>query len=871
MENSTKELTAYYTEDGFTLQWQPPDGKTAYSNHSFYEAYLQNSNAALFDFGFLESSSDMPSSLAFIHSVAERFIQSVSENPAIEFTRKAAPLSDRDAFAFLRETPYAVGAEYVNIQWIKSLWNRLAAEFETEIENFGGSVADFLLSRRPSLHAYGRVFFHLVESKAEDYPFAFLATYCTNADGGKKVSHMPLKNALLEYKEQSGALLKLLAAVSKAADKSDFISELVESGELFSPLRFSADEAYLFLTETPLYEECGILCRIPDWWKKQSQAVKLKISMGDRAPAIVGMDALLSFNPELYFGEEKITRQEMEELLAQTSGLSFIKNKWVEVDREKLQAALDAYDEAMRLARSEDLTLAEAMRMQLQPEQFNVSAPEDKVTVEISNGAWLETLKSRLLRPEDIEALDAGEEFKASLRHYQQTGFGWLIAMESLKFGALLADDMGLGKTVQILAFLEKMRQRPGFQALLIIPASLIGNWEKEIMKFAPKLSYRILHGAAADIDLAAATLYITTYGMALRLEKIKERKWSAVILDEAQAIKNAGTKQTKAVKQIPSDYRIAMTGTPIENKVSDLWSIFDFLNQGLLGTSKEFSDFSKTLHDQGNYARLREVVSPFILRRLKTDKRIISDLPDKIEIKDYPLLTKKQTALYAALVKELEKSLAQMEGIQRKGMVLASIIKFKQICNHPDQYLGRLEYDSKVSGKFEKLAEICETIREKRERVLVFTQFKEITEPLAVFLESLFGFAGLTLHGGTQVKKRAVLVEKFQGDEYVPFMILSLKAGGVGLNLTRANHVIHFDRWWNPAIENQATDRAFRIGQNKNVMVHKMITMGTIEEKIDTMIENKQKMAGDIIAGSGENWITEMNNEQLLDLFRLT
>jgi non-specific serine/threonine protein kinase len=312
------------------------------------------------------------------------------------------------------------------------------------------------------------------------------------------------------------------------------------------------------------------------------------------------------------------------------------------------------------------------------------------------------------------------------------------------------------------------------------------------------------------------------------------------------------------------------MTGTPVENKLGDLWSIFDFLNAGLLGTSKEFSGYAKNVKESGSYAKLRDVVSPFILRRLKTDKAIISDLPDKVEIKAYTAFTSKQALLYKNLIKELEHTLETADGIKRKGVVLAAIMKFKQICNHPDQYLGQSAFKSSASGKFEKLQEICETIYEKRERVLVFTQFKEMTKPIADFLGTVFERGGLTLHGGTAVKKRAEMVDKFNGADYVPFMVLSLKAGGVGLNLTAANHVIHFDRWWNPAVENQATDRAFRIGQTKNVMVHKFITAGTIEEKIDVMIEEKQKLSGDIIAASGENWITEMNNTELMNLFKL-
>jgi non-specific serine/threonine protein kinase len=357
---------------------------------------------------------------------------------------------------------------------------------------------------------------------------------------------------------------------------------------------------------------------------------------------------------------------------------------------------------------------------------------------------------------------------------------------------------------------------------------------------------------------------------MSLRLEELSSYKWDIIILDEAQAIKNPGTKQTKAIKALAADFHIAMTGTPVENRISDLWSLFDFLNAGLLGTMKEFSDYAKSLQGSESYSKLRNTIAPFILRRLKTDKSIISDLPDKVEMKTYTTLTKKQVALYAALVSELEEKLSELEGIKRKGLVLASLMKFKQICNHPDQYIGQNAFDKAHSGKYAAMSEICETIYNKRERVLVFTQFREMCEPLSDWLEALFHKKGLILHGGTPVKKRAALVEQFNGNTYVPYMVLSLKAGGVGLNLTAANHVIHFDRWWNPAVENQATDRAFRIGQKKSVIVHKFITKGTIEEKIDLMIEDKTKLSGDLIASGGESWITELSNTELMNLFTL-
>ncbi len=416
---------------------------------------------------------------------------------------------------------------------------------------------------------------------------------------------------------------------------------------------------------------------------------------------------------------------------------------------------------------------------------------------------------------------------------------------------------------------------------MLILPASLVDNWINEIEKFLPSLKYYIAHPGLKQKNVTIIDennldeinkyeIVITTYSLAGRYEWLKEYPWNYVILDEAQAIKNPGTKQTKQIKKINAANRIIMTGTPIENKLADLWSLFDFLNPGLLGTAKEFTSFTKRLEDNiHGYGRLRNVVSPYILRRLKTDKKVISDLPDKVEMKTYAELSKKQLVLYRQFVKELQIKLEQgKEGIGRKGLILGSIMKFKQLCNHSDHYLGSGDYNENDSGKFKRLKEICETILEKRERLLVFTQFKEITKPIKDYLTSIFNKEGLILTGSTAIKKRKELINDFQGHDYIPFMVLSLKAGGTGFNLTAANHVIHFDRWWNPAVENQATDRVFRIGQKKNVIVHKFITKGTIEEKIDDMLEEKKKLSSEIIQSTGENWITEMNNDDLLKMF---
>jgi non-specific serine/threonine protein kinase len=357
-----------------------------------------------------------------------------------------------------------------------------------------------------------------------------------------------------------------------------------------------------------------------------------------------------------------------------------------------------------------------------------------------------------------------------------------------------------------------------------------------------------------------------------MRQDWLQQQEWQLLVLDEAQAIKNPSARQSKAVKTLKAKSRIALTGTPVENRLSDLWSLFDFLNPGLLGSARRFKGFVKSLSERESdqYAPLRNLVSPYILRRLKTDRSIISDLPEKTEVSAYCGLSKAQAAQYQQAVKQLAKAIANTDGIKRRGLVLSYLLRFKQICNHPSQLLGDDEYDPKKSGKFQRLAQLCEEIASRQEKLLVFTQFREMTTPLANFLAQQFGQPGLVLHGGTPIKQRQKRVEQFQDEEGPPFFILSLKAGGTGLNLTEASHVIHFDRWWNPAVENQATDRAFRIGQKKNVLVHKFICQGTVEEKIDALINEKTALANDLLEGGADTLLTEMDDKALLNLVSL-
>lgn len=830
--------------------------------------FTQAPYKALYCLAFQEKPACFDAAGGFLCQLAERFAEDLAAAPGLELTRQSTEITPADSSLeqLLNSVPFVLGAEFVTKNWVRQQYKKLQKIFRSEIAEYPGKVSLYLSEKSQRLQVPERIFFHLVESKEQETPFAFLATYATAAENGR-VRHMPLQYALTEYKEERHKLLELLSCLNKASEVSPLIAGFVESGELFHPLRLTAEEAYHLLRDVPALEEAGILCRIPNWWKRRNCAVSVSVRIGDQAPSLLGLDSLLNMVPSLTVDGVPLTEADIRQLLSQTEGLSYIKGKWIEVDHARLRellAQLERYDGS--------ITLLDALRSDISTKQ----EPSEEEPV-ITNGKWLSGLLKSLRNPGKLKAVPLPDSFHGQLRPYQESGVGWLTQMDQMGFGACLADDMGLGKTVQILAYLEVLRSRhPEARVLLVVPASLLGNWQKEAARFVPDMTVEVLHGSTrpvleARFATSEAFLTITSYRMAASIESLQEQAWDCVILDEAQAIKNPAAKQTRQLKKLKSRMRIAMTGTPIENDLSNLWSLFDFLDKGLLGSSDEFRAYCRRLEDRPeNYAKLKNMIAPFLLRRVKTDKKIISDLPDKLEQVDYVPLSKKQAVLYRQLLAGTEDKVLSSEGMQRRGLVLSLILHLKQICNHPDQYLGQKEFSPAQSGKFEMLRELAETIYEKRERVLVFTQFRELTDALDDFLAEIFHIRGGVIHGGIPVKERNQIVERFQGDAYMPYLVLSVRAGGTGLNLTKANHVIHFDRWWNPSVENQATDRAFRIGQDKNVMVHKFVCKGSVEEKIDALIESKRELAENVIGAGGESWITELDNESLINLLRL-
>jgi SNF2 family DNA or RNA helicase len=507
----------------------------------------------------------------------------------------------------------------------------------------------------------------------------------------------------------------------------------------------------------------------------------------------------------------------------------------------------------------------------------------------VTADGWIGDFLAQLDGRSAFEELSVPEQFRGVLRPYQMRGYSWLGFLKRWGLGACLADDMGLGKTVQALALIERewqatLRNGGHRPTLLVCPTSVISNWQKEAARFTPDLPVMIHHGVtrakgeAFKKEAAKHAVIVSSYPLLQRdSEILKDVRWSGVILDEAQNVKNPETKQSRAARALKSDYRVALTGTPVENNIGDLWAIMEFLNPGFLGAQ---SEFKKTFfipiqaqRDPEASARLKRLTGPFILRRLKTDKTIIADLPEKNEMKVFCTLTKEQASLYAAVAQDAIRSIGESEGIQRRGQVLATLSKLKQVCNHPAQFLGDNSAIPGRSGKLARLTEMLEEALSEGDRALVFSQFAEMGAIIQKHLQETFGREALFLHGATPKKHRDRMVERFQssnGNGGGPSVfVLSLKAGGTGLNLTAANHVFHFDRWWNPAVENQATDRAFRIGQTRNVQVHKFICAGTLEDKIDEMIERKQAIAASVV-GAGENWLTELSTDQLKELFTL-
>jgi len=856
---------------------------------NLFARFEQGSGPGLWELGSRHVDTPLPPIWAWWRDFSHRFVSTVCTLGESALTAPLLPPDPGTVQMWIDAAPPMAGAEYLTVEHLLNIWTAIDHAFRSAFERANTGLEAFLHALHPAWNVVGRVHLHLAENRKDDAaPFALLATYTTRLSQSGKAQHLPLGQALTEYAAvaDTSRLLALLQPLQRAAMHCPWLATLLSQREIFHPLRWTADEAIRLLRDVPHLEKSGVVVRLPAAWRAGRPArVQVSATVGTAPPSQVGQAALLDFHAAMVLDGEPLTAAERERLLAGSDSLVFIRGRWVEVDRERVTATLERFQEIERVAKRDGLGFHEAMRLLAGVGRTVADTKAvDADWAQVSAGPWLaKTL--RALRERDAHADDNIADpipgLHATLRPYQLRGVHWLDLITSLRLGGCLADDMGLGKTIQVLALLSQRAQREGrAPSLLVAPASLLSNWAAEAARFTPALSILIAHHSAmaaddpkalTEADLAAYDLVIVGYGALHRYPWLQTVTWRLAILDEAQAIKNPGTRQTKAAKKLRAHARLVLTGTPVENRLSDLWSLFDFVNPGLLGNAKAFTAWSKRLADgPEGYAPLRRLIQPYLLRRLKTDKSVIADLPDKTECTAWCGLSRKQAALYQQAVDDLQQRIANTAGIARRGLVLAFLLRFKQICNHPSQWLGDQGWDAADSGKFARLRELCETIAAKQEKVLVFSQFRETTAPLAAFLAGIFGHAGLVLTGETPVKARQALVRRFQEDERCPFFVLSLKAGGSGLNLTAASHVIHFDRWWNPAVENQATDRAFRIGQTRNVLVHKFTCRGTIEEKIDAMIQSKRKLATDLLEGQGEINLTSMSDDDLLNLVRL-
>ena len=820
-----------------------------------------------------EFAAAMPPPASAVSFDAGRHGKSPEDDPAVLLGSFVAWLTDALPRIAIRSgvprpLPRAVNAKNIGAVWMQCLCSfepKLPGEREL-LSVFHDRVHHW---QRPAKREAGFSWllnFHLMEPEGEASDASWQVQYRLE----------PLAGGAPTPADKSALTGGSLRHVDRLLGKAASVCADIRQGADTFPLDVMG--ALRFLTETaPALEREGFRVVRPEWWtRRESAAVVrarpiLRPSPANRTGTF-SMDELMHFDWEVAIGGENYTREELDRLAESAAPLVKVHGKWLPFEPQAVRAALDLWKREAAPAR-------DLIRMAL----GGAEAIPGVQFEEARGEGWIGELIEKLGGKTRFEELPVPGDFQGTLRPYQVRGFSWLGFLRQYGLGACLADDMGLGKTVQALALLGRERasgvDRP---VLLVCPTSVVGNWRKEAGRFAPSLPVLVHHGIARTRgpefveEAGRHALVISSYSLVHRdIEVLKDVPWSGIILDEAQNIKNPETQQSRAVRSLTADYRIALTGTPVENNVGELWAIMEFLNPGYLGSAAEFRrSFLLPIQrsaDPAAAGNLRKLTAPFILRRLKTDRTVIEDLPQKMEMKVFCNLTPEQVSLYKSVVAEATHTLDASTGIQRKGAILAALTKLKQVCNHPAQFLGDESPMAGRSGKLSRLTEMVEELLSEGDRALIFSQFADMGERLRSYLAATFGQEVLLLHGGVPAHKRNDMVERFQngGDGGPRLFVLSLKAGGTGLNLTAANHVFHFDRWWNPAVENQATDRAFRIGQHRNVQVHKFVCLGTLEERIDEMIERKKAIADNVV-GAGEAWLTELSTAEIKELFAL-
>ena len=814
--------------------------------------------------------------------------------------------------------PLIQGAEYVT----EALWTETERVFLSRIESERRWQGLSLVEYAERLHSHwvvvGRLVLHLAElPQGGERPFAFLATYAEAVSSSGKPLHVPLLRFLSQKTGQEEQKAALLSSLRQASEKSPWLKAAIENKSLFKACAWSLGETYAFLQDLDILQKEGILTQMPAFWGgKLPSRVSMQMTVGEEKKGSSAGGSLWSFSVKNVLDGEDLTPEEWARIEQATTGLLSLRGKWIQIDQERRDTLLKEWRHLERLHR-EGFPLSVAMRLLVGWSGMGkeLSGQSEQGLCSVQAGRAFKEALQKGLSP---EKLPESSLLKATLRPYQEEGSGWLFSLYQAGWGACLSDDMGLGKTVQVIAFLSYLyewgqKEGRGLGASLIVaPLSLLYNWQEEFLRFAPHLKVTVFHGPKSRFEARhpslngeGADIIITTYAHALKREEISQQGWEVLVFDEAQQLKNPLTAQAQAMKALAARMKIALSGTPIENGLKDLWSLMDILNPGLLGESYgAFARGFEALPSRERYSRLKRLMAPFLLRRLKSQEEISLQLPPKTLVAQYCPLTHRQAYLYAHLVEELKKhwqeaeaeetlwqkskpktpSLARGEksgsdsssgsshATPRQALILSYMMKFKQLCNHPSLLNGDNAYEEAFSSKFIRLRALAQEWALRQQKVLVFTQFREMIVPLMNLLSSIYGRAGVQLHGGMNLEERKKAIALFQNPQGAPFFVLSLKAAGTGLNLTEATHVVHFDRWWNPAVENQASDRAYRLGQKKAVFVHQFLIPGTVEERIARLLEEKALCAEEFLSEqpSWEKRVMGMNAQEVFEFFSI-
>ncbi len=758
------------------------------------------------------------------------------------------------------------------------IWQRMREKVHEAMAETRLSLAAFMAQKDPSWGRIGTIVLKLDDVMEETArPFVLSTSYVDSITATKCVLTTPISVPIFGECRIPALRKHLYDLLRRATRCSGVIRRLVESQEIFSPCSLIPRDAHAFLRDVPAIEALGIEVALPRWWKDLKRPeIRVRTRVGSRAPTPIGSEARLDLDTAYVVGEHALTEAEWRQIIrADDDCLFYSGGEWVEIIRDRIEAARRASRHVQELHAQGGVTYAQALELtavRLPGDEPSTSAaPVSAATFE--PGPWLDSAHSAIERRELRRGMEPGVRLRGDLFGYQRQGIAWLSTLMEVGAGACLADDMGLGKTMQVIALIVVLlRRQVAGPHLIVMPASLLNNWQREFERFAPTVEVGVVHGGASDTGAAIPYVTLTSYGTLLRRPALQERPWGLVVLDEAQEIKNPDTQVAQTVKRLATRMRVCLTGTPIENHVLDLWSIMDFLNPGLLGSESEFRAwFGEHCQGVDGLAPLRRRVRPFMLRRLKTDPAVALDLPSKVEMTVYCGMTALQAALYGQTYAAMRAEFEAADSRTRQGIAFKVLIRLKQICDHPGIVLDQ-DYDPGSSGKFIRLKELATSIAASGDKMLVFTQYQVMVAPIAEHLENVFAHAGAVLDGTTPVKKRQAIVADFQRDDGPPFLVLTFGVGGTGYTLTAASHVVFFDRWWNPAVENQAMDRAFRIGQTKGVVVHKFVCRGTLEERIDALISRKHEMVKGLFGGDDgdDSELSKLSAEELLSLFAL-